>query len=83
MSCRDIAVAGDVSNAVDVYNSVTKVWTTAQLSVAREYFAAASSGIMAVFAGGFTCELWQGYQVFISCSLFLDVFHLDALSVGV
>jgi hypothetical protein len=83
--CRDLmnAVAGDMSDAVDFYNSVTGAWTTAQLSVGREYLAAASAGNMAVFAGGLRCELWQEAQAFVSCLLFLDVFLLDAWGFGV
>ncbi len=42
------------SNAVDVYNSATGTWSTAQLSVARYYLAAASVGNVALFAGGVT-----------------------------
>jgi hypothetical protein len=45
-----------VSNTVDVYNSATGVWSTAQLSVARSDLAAASVGNLAIFAGGYrTC----------------------------
>jgi len=40
------------SNAVDLYNSVTGTWSTAQLSVARWGLAAASAGNVALFAGG-------------------------------
>jgi hypothetical protein len=40
------------SNVVDVYNSATGAWTTAQLSVARYGLAAASVGNVALFAGG-------------------------------
>jgi hypothetical protein len=39
-------------NAVDLYNSVTGTWSTAQLSVARAQLAATSVGNMALFAGG-------------------------------
>jgi hypothetical protein len=47
------AFAVDVwSNSVDIYNSVTGAWTTAQLSVARYSLAATSVGNMALFAGG-------------------------------
>jgi len=42
-----------VSNVVDLYNSATGAWSTAQLSVARSEFAAASAGNVALFAGGF------------------------------
>ena len=44
--------AGNASNAVDLYNSATGTWSTAQLSVARGYLAAASVGNVALFAGG-------------------------------
>ena len=43
---------GDALNVVDVYNGATGAWSTAQLSVAREYLAAASVGNVALFAGG-------------------------------
>ena len=61
------ATAGGVSNAVDVYNSATGAWSTAQLSVARYFLAATSVGKLAMFAGGATAsvllwiegELWE------------------------
>ena len=37
---------------MDVYNGATGAWSTAQLSVARYYLAAASVGNVALFAGG-------------------------------
>ena len=44
---------GNVPSAVvDVYNCTTGAWSTAQLSVARAYLAAASVGNVALFAGG-------------------------------
>ena len=47
--------AGDsFSNAVDLYNSASGTWSTAQLSVARFHLAATSVGNVAVFAGGWT-----------------------------
>ena len=42
------------SNAVDLYNSTSGTWSTAQLSVARGYLAAISVGNVAIFAGGAT-----------------------------
>ena len=48
------ATAGVASNAVDLYNSATGTWSTAQLSVARYDLAAASIGSVALFAGGYT-----------------------------
>ena len=46
------ATAGSYSDAVDLYNSATGAWSTAQLSVARFGLAAASVGNVAIFAGG-------------------------------
>ena len=43
-----------VCSVVDVYNGATGVWSTAQLSVARYWLAAASVGNVALFAGGGT-----------------------------
>jgi hypothetical protein len=39
-------------NVVDLYNSATGAWSTAQLSVARCYIATASTRNVALFAGG-------------------------------
>jgi hypothetical protein len=44
--------AGESSNAVDLYNSSSGTWSTAQLSVARLNPAATSVGNLAIFAGG-------------------------------
>jgi hypothetical protein len=41
-------------DAVDLYNSATGSWSTAQLSVGRHGLAAASVGNVALFAGGNT-----------------------------
>ena len=46
------AGSGDYSNAVDLYNSASGTWSTAQLSLARGGLAAASVGNVAIFAGG-------------------------------
>ena len=40
------------SDVVDLYNSATGAWSTAQLSLARSGIAATSVGSMALFAGG-------------------------------
>ena len=42
------------SNAVDLYNSASGTWSTAQLSVARNGLAATSVGNVAILAGGGT-----------------------------
>ena len=41
------------SRVVDLFDSSTGMWSTAQLSVARSYLAATSVGNIAIFAGGF------------------------------
>jgi hypothetical protein len=43
---------GSIVNVVDLYNGATGTWSTAQLSLARNYLAATSVGNLAVFAGG-------------------------------
>ncbi len=50
---RSAAGGKGVTSVVDVYNSVTGAWSTAQLSVARFLgLAATSVGNVALFAGG-------------------------------
>ena len=49
---RATAVGFVSSAVVDVYNGATGAWSTAQLSVASGFFAAASVGNVALFAGG-------------------------------
>ena len=46
------ATAGGDSNVVDLYDSGTRRWSTAQLSQARYYLSATSVGTVAIFAGG-------------------------------
>ena len=48
-----VTAGNGVSNAVDLYNSASGTWSTAQLSVARHYLAATSVGNVAIFAGGY------------------------------
>jgi hypothetical protein len=43
-----------VFDAVDLYNSASGTWSTAQLSVARQHLCATSVGNVALFAGGWT-----------------------------
>ncbi len=49
-------ITGGLSTAVDLYNSTTGAWSTAQLSVARQLLAATSVGSVALFAGGGTAS---------------------------
>ncbi len=52
------ATAGDgVSNVVDLYDSGTGRWSTAQLSQARAVLSATSVGTVAIFAGGYGSKL--------------------------
>ena len=49
------ATAGSIaSNVVDLYDSGTGRWSTAQLSQARGALSATSVGTVAIFAGGQT-----------------------------
>ena len=52
--CRLMRVTADTARTkvVDLYNSVSGTWSTAQLSVARYGHAGASVGNRAIFAGG-------------------------------
>ena len=47
-----VTAGNGYSNAVDLYNSASGTWSTAQLSVARSNLAATSVGNVAIFAGG-------------------------------
>ena len=59
------ATADVYSNVVDLYDSGTGRWSTAQLSQARYLFSATSVGTVAIFAGGFTGKLLR--IVFVCC----------------
>jgi hypothetical protein len=52
------AANGYISNVVDIFNATARTWSTAALSVARDYLAATSlpNAGLAIFAGAFgTC----------------------------
>jgi hypothetical protein len=49
---RATAVDYSISNVVDLYDSGTGRWSTAQLSQAREFLSATCVGAVALFAGG-------------------------------
>ena len=50
-----VTAGNESSNAVDMYNSASGTWSTAQLSVARGYFDTATYvGNVAIFAGGWS-----------------------------
>ncbi len=67
------------SNAVDLYNGASGTWSTAQLSVAREFLAATSVGNVAIFAGGVS------FSGNCSLTLFVEglVFGLTSVGDGV
>ncbi len=56
---------GDVSDVVDLYDSGTGRWSTAQLSQARSALSATSVGTVAIFAGGYNGTLFR--IVFFCC----------------
>ena len=61
------ATAGDfvISNVVDLYDSGTGRWSTAQLSQERSDLSATSVGTVAIFAGGDDSKLLR--IVFVCC----------------
>ena len=61
------------SNAVDLYNSASGTWSTAQLSVGRWRLAATSVGNVAIFAGG---------ESNFSLTLFVEGLLFGMMSVG-
>jgi hypothetical protein len=69
-----VTAGGEVSNAVDLYNSASGTWSTAKLSVARFLLAATSVGNVTIFAGG-----WTGN---CSLTLFVEGLLFVLMSVG-
>ena len=57
--------SSDVLNVVDLYDSGTGRWSTAQLSQARVWLSATSVGTVAMFAGGWSSKLLR--IVFVYC----------------
>ena len=54
LTITDISTADDSFDTVDVFNSTSGLWSTAQLSAARDYVSAATIATLAIFAGGST-----------------------------
>ena len=69
---RAAAVGGGFHNVVDLYDSGTGRWSTAQLSQARSYLSATSVGTEAIFAGGYSDSKLLRI-VFVCCAR--DVFN--------
>ena len=61
--------AGSVinSNVVDIFNVTSGAWSTAALSVAREYLAATSLPNLAIFAGGQSTCSYADFRTFVCC----------------
>ncbi len=85
--CRLIRVAADgssgLSNAVDLYNSASGTWSTAQLSVVNAYLAATSVGNVAIFAGGVgfvpggnSCSAWRDGEFLLELPCVKDTSEL-------
>jgi hypothetical protein len=55
---QPLVLVWDISDAVDLFDSSTGNWSTAQLSVGRQFLAATSVGNTALFAGGSGSELF-------------------------
>ena len=73
--CRLMRVAAVLeNNVVDLYNSASGTWSTAQLSVARYDLAATSVGNVAIFAGGVGGDC--------SFTLFVEGLLFGLMSVG-
>ncbi len=84
-----LATADDCSNVVDLYDSGTGRWWTAQLSQARSGLAATSVGTVAIFAGGLgkgfsnVVDLYDsGTGRWSTAQLSLARGYLSATSVG-
>jgi hypothetical protein len=64
ISCASLmpcAAGGSYSNAVDIFNVTSGLWSTANLSVARGYLAATSlpNVGVAMFAGGYSASFFM------------------------
>jgi hypothetical protein len=79
-----VTAGGGIFNVVDLYNSASGTWSTAQLSAARSGLAATSVGNVAIFAGGDAdyCSLTlfvEGLLVWVdSCGRWCNVCVFEA-----
>lgn len=55
--------SGDVSDAVDLFDTETGTWNSTQMSQPRVYHASAGAGNLIVIAGG-TCVFYYYYYYF-------------------
>ena len=67
------------SDVVDLYDSRTGLWSTAQLSQARMDISATSVGTVAIFAGGFYSKMLK--IMFLRCVLLCLLCFLDVLGM--
>ncbi len=70
-----VTAGSGYSYAVDLYNSASGTWSTAQLSVGRGWLAATSVGNVAIFAGGYISNC--------SLTLFVEGLLFGLMRVGV
>jgi hypothetical protein len=77
-----VTAADYVSNHVDLYNSATGVWSTAQLSTAAYHLAATSVGNMALFASGVVDVYNSATGTWSTAQLSVARSRLAATSVG-
>ena len=68
----------EVFNVVDLYNSASGTWSTAQLSVLRHSLAATSVGNVAIFAGGYAGNC--SFTLFVEGLLFVLMGVFDAVT---
>ena len=78
----DAASAVDVSNRVDLYNSTTATWSTAQLGTATYHLAATSVGNVALFASGVVDMYNSATGAWSTAQLSVARSRLAATSVG-
>ena len=76
------ASAVDVSNRVDLYNSTTATWSTAQLGTATYHLAATSVGNVALFASGVVDMYNSATGAWSTAQLSVARSRLAATSVG-
>ena len=65
-ACRLMRVTAGHTNAVDLYDITSGIWSTAQLSAARYFLSAVTVGNEAIFAGGCTFNGGNGNSSFPS-----------------
>ena len=74
---------GDYTDVVDIYDSITGSWSTSKLSLARQYFGAATATPdLAVFAGGFNSAAYHRLGIVDIYNASSDTWSQAKLSVN-